>query len=248
MGEDDREQICLVGYEALERDVFHVGVCFQFGEDVFLGTASIMEREHLCHGSVFVGDDHLVSVAEYLGDEKIELNRLLVDHSLPGAYKEEAEGTVPGHWFPRLFEADGVPAACGPPLSGFDHVLEFDEAFERHGDGKLDGAVRKHGYDVFAEESGVHADFDDDTWQGGADFVYACCDERQCVMGVVDVAGAVVQVEHLSGLRDGTEQWIIAAPSFMFLVEPDGGLFGMAFGGNDGSVEVECDPKQVAGA
>ena len=55
----------------------------------------------------------------------------------------------------------------------------------------------------------------------------------------------MVHVEHLVGLSDGAEQWVVAARALLRLVEPHGGAFGMAPGAQHRPVEVErdaCEP------
>ncbi len=66
---------------------------------------------------------------------------------------------------------------------------------------------------------------------------------------VVDVAGAVQEVEHLAGLGDGAEQRdsSCARPS-SFLVVADGRALGVAHGGLDRAVEVEGEAGDAEGA
>ena len=66
-------------------------------------------------------------------------------------------------------------------------------------------------------------------------------------MGVVDVTGTMEQIEDLTGLGDGTEKRIIAAPPFVFFIVAYGGVLGMSFSRNDGAVEIQRNACKAAG-
>ena len=61
---------------------------------------------------------------------------------------------------------------------------------------------------------------------------------NSCAVGVVDVARAVQEIEDLASLGNGTEQRVIAARSFLLLVEAHGGPFRVPRRGLHGAVEV----------
>ena len=68
---------------------------------------------------------------------------------------------------------------------------------------------------------------------------HTALDEGVGAVGVVDVSGPMVHVEHLVGLGDGAEQGVVAACPFLVLVEPHGGAFGMAPGAQHRPVEAQ---------
>jgi len=111
----------------------------------------------------------------------------------------------------------------------------------------VNGTVDEHGDDILTEEGGVHAHLDNDAGERQSHFVNAGCDERLRIMGVVDVAGTVEQIEDLTSLGNGAKERIVAAPAFVFLVESDGGVLRMPFGGEDGAIEVQSDASKGAG-
>lgn len=117
MCEDSGEQVGLVGNEAVEGDVSHICVGFEFCEDTFLRTASVVKVNNLRCGGSLVGENDLMGIAKLLGDEKVELNRLLGLHRLASTNKQEPACKFPGFGFPEFFEECDVRAAGGPTLS-----------------------------------------------------------------------------------------------------------------------------------
>jgi hypothetical protein len=111
----------------------------------------------------------------------------------------------------------------------------------------LNGAVDEHGDDFLTEEGGVHAYFNNDAGKRNADFVNARSDKGLSIMGVVDVAGTMEQIEDLSCLSDGAKERVVATPSFVLFIVADGGVLRMPFGGDDGTVEVQRNTRYVAG-
>ena len=206
-----------------------------------------MKINDLSGAGCFIGEDNLVRKAKLDRNEKVQLDGFLRLHSLFSPDKEETAGTVPGFGFPCFLEERGIAIAGGPTSPRFDLAFEFHEPFEGYGDGELNGAVDEHGDDFFAEEGGVHAYFNNDAGERNADFVNARCDKGQSIMGVVDVAGTMEQIENLSCLSDGAKKRVVATPSFVFFIVADGGVLRMPFGGDDGTVEVQRNTCYVAG-
>lgn len=54
-----REQPDLVGRLPLAGDVIHLGLRLEFGEEVFLGAASVMKDQQLSGGDRLIGHDDL---------------------------------------------------------------------------------------------------------------------------------------------------------------------------------------------
>ena len=57
----------MVGDKSIERDIGHVGVGFQFGEDIFLRTSSIVKFDDLSRAGCLIGEDNLVGKAKLHG-------------------------------------------------------------------------------------------------------------------------------------------------------------------------------------
>lgn len=152
---------------------------------------------------------------------------------------EEAVGVVPGLGFPGDVEEAEVGAGPVPPAPGLDEGLTLGEALEGYGDGKADVGSVEGGDDGVAEEGGIEADLDVNAGKAALDLADTVEDEEDGTVGVVDVAGAVEEVEDLAGLGDGTEEGVIAASTLFLFVEADGGTLGVPPGGTDRAVEVE---------
>ena len=101
--------------------------------------------------------------------------------------------------------------------------------------------------DGLVEECAVDAHLDRCPGQMLAYDAHTALDEGVGAVGVVDVSGAMVHVEHLVGLGDGAEQGVVAACAFHLLVEPDCGAFGVARGAEHRPVEVEGDAREPLG-
>jgi hypothetical protein len=153
-------------------------------------------------------------------------------------------------WFQTLgFQSaskqDPLAVDSVPSFLSLDHSLELSEPLERHADGELGVFPIQGGDDLVAEEGAVHADLDDDPGESLSDRLDTGQDELTSPVGIVDVAGAVEEVEHLAGLGDGAEQGIVAAGPLAFLVVADRGALGPPAGGLDRAVEVQGDAGQA---
>ena len=119
--------------------------------------------------------------------------------------------------------------------------------FERHADRPLD-ALQVHVHQaVLIEERAVDPRLDRRPRQRLADLPHTVGNERRRTVGVMHVAAAVMQVEELAGLGDGAKQRVVAALSFLFFVESDGGPLGVASGAEHAAIEVERDARQLFG-
>jgi len=54
--------------------IVHLCLRLEFGEDTFLGTATIMEGQYLFGRELLVGNDHLEVIAICVGDKQIQLD------------------------------------------------------------------------------------------------------------------------------------------------------------------------------
>ena len=78
MRQHGRENKHLVTGFAVGRDVVHLGLRLQQGENTLLGDAAVVIVQHLSGAEALVGDDHLEVIAVFTGDEQIQLERFLV--------------------------------------------------------------------------------------------------------------------------------------------------------------------------
>ena len=178
------------------------------------------------------------------GLEQVELDGGLV--LAPDMFPDEDEpiARIPRLRLPATLEVV-EPACHGPPSSSaFDHRLERGEALEGHRDGEGDAQGVKSLDDVLVEEGAVDAHLSLCPRQALAHRAYTALDEGVGAVGVVDVSGPMVHVEHLVGLGDGAKQRVVAARALLRLVEPHRGAFGMTPGAQHRPVEVEGDARE----
>ena len=243
VGEQFGQQIGLIAIEGTHRHVIEVAVGLQLGEDSFLGAASLVEGHHSPGSDGLVRHDHLELIPVLVGHEQVQLDRTFLLFLRPGANEHEAEPSVPALGFPGGLEVAGLVVHASPASALLDHSLEFHESLEGDADRELDPLPRQGRDDRIAEEGAVHADFDLRVRQDGPNRLDTGQKERFGPMGIMHVARSKEEIEDLSGLGDRTEQRVIAAGSFLLLVESHGGSFGASLGGEHGTVEVQRDPR-----
>ena len=81
--------------------------------------------------------------------------------------------------------------------------------------------------------------------QNGADFVYTVPDVGLGAVGVMDVAGAMPGIEHLAGLGQGAEQWVVAALTLLLAVEAHCRAICETAGGECRATEIQSDAGQT---
>ena len=101
--------------------------------------------------------------------------------------------------------------------------------------------------DALVEERAVDAYLNLYPGQSLAHGAHTAFDEGVGAVGIMDVSGPMVHVEHLVGLGDGAEQRVVAARALLRLVESHGGAFGMARSAQHRPVEVEGDAREPFG-
>ena len=84
----------------------------------------------------------------------------------------------------------------------------------------------EHTKDTLVVERAIDARFELNTGQLPSQTIKRVSDEVDGAVGVVDVSGAVVHVKKMRGLCDAGKQWVIAAGSFLLLIETDGSTRG----------------------
>ena len=136
MRKHGREDIDLIAGLAARRDVIHLGLGLELGENTFLGTAPIVEAHDLPGGKPFVGDDDLEVIAVFAGVKQIQLDRLLVLSAAAGADKNKAIVLIPVFGFPVCLEKLAPLAQVPPAFSPVHQPLEFGNALEQNADGE----------------------------------------------------------------------------------------------------------------
>ena len=61
----------------------------------------------------------------------------------------------------------------------------------------------------------------------------------------MDIARPMKKIEKLSGLCDGAKQRIVAAGALLVLVEPHRRALGVALGGLNRTIKIQCHPRQL---
>ena len=245
MREHPGEQIGLIARLLAHRDVFHLTVRLQFREDPLLSPPTVVELDDRTCGQCLIGHDDLELVVVYVGHEQVELDGLLVLASDALSHEHATIGLVPALGLPRRLEHAHLAVDPCPLLTVLDHRLQLRPPLEGHRGGEGDPGAMQMVDEGLVVERTVHACLDVGPGQCFTDAVDTVFDECARAVGVMHVAGAVVSVEDLTGLGDGGEQWIVAALTFLLLVESDGGAFGMALGTEHRAVEVERDAREA---
>ena len=236
------EHVQLVADPGLDGYVVHLTMRLELGEDTLLRTAAFVEGNDLARVHSFVGDDDLEFVPVLSGLKQVELNRQLVLALDLFSDEYEAMAGVPRLRLPAGLEVIEPNRHAAPSLSAFDQFLEDGKALERHRDGEFNPQRMQSLGDGFAEECAVDAGLDLGAGKARAHEAHAVVDEGVGPVGVVDVPGTMVDVEDLVGLGDGAKEGVVAACAFLFLVEADGGAFGMTPGAQHRPVVIERHP------
>ena len=240
------EHVQLIPDPRLDRHVAHLAVRLELGKDALLRAPSFVEENDLAWIDSLVGHDNLELVSVLDGLKQIELNGELVLASDVFSDEEEAIASVPRLRLPATLEVFEPARHGSPSLSAFDHLLQFGKALEgdRYGEGDAQGESLD---DDLVEECAVDAHLYLCPRQALAHGAHTVLDEGVGAVGVVDVSGSMVHVEHLVGLGNGAKQGVVAARPFLVLVEPYCRAFGMAPGAQHRAVEVERYARESFG-
>jgi hypothetical protein len=106
-----------------------------------------------------------------------------------------------------------IPLGCArpPQTPCLDACFEIGKALEGNAHGILDARGVEAADDLITEKGAVHAHLDRDPGQGRPHDSDTAEDEVLGPMGVMDVAGTMQHIEHLTRLGDRAEERIIAA-------------------------------------
>lgn len=167
--------------------------------------------------------------------------------SWPLADEEKAVGRAPRLGLPAGLEIAKHAVQLTPSSSALDHPFELKETLEGNREGELDSRSMQSLGDGFVEKRAVDTGLHSDLRQRRMHALQTLPDEGIGPIGVVDIAGSVVNIEHLVGLCDGTKQRVVAARAFLFLVETHRRAFGVASRAQHGTVEVERHSRQPLG-
>lgn len=107
-----------------------------------------------------------------------------------------------------------------PAFAFFDHLFEFGESFEGNRCCEFDFVAAQHRKDVLIEKCGIHARFKDRVFDFGFGLFKTVQHEFGRPIRVVDIAGAMENVEKLAGLCHGAEQRIVTSSAFFALLNP----------------------------
>ncbi len=245
MRHDRCQHVGLVSGERSCRHIIQVPLGLQLGKHAFLGAAAVVEGNDLAGADFLVGHHHLEVVPVFVGDEEVELDRLLVLDPCLAANEDEAEAALPFLRLPALLEERDLPIEAAPDLSLLHHPLELDQTLEGNADGELDAKKLEQADHVVAEEGTIHPDFDDHTRHLLLYQLDTVTNEVQRSSGVMDVSRAMKEVEDLAELGDSAEQRVIAALALLLLVVTNGSAFSFPASADHRPIEVEGDPAQA---
>src|SRR4030066_1802230 len=79
MGQNRSHQIKLIAAETSYRNVIHLALGFHFSKHLFLISPALMKPQHLLHGRLFVRHNYRKLITIFMGNEKIQLDRPLIE-------------------------------------------------------------------------------------------------------------------------------------------------------------------------
>ena len=247
VGQHSREDKYLVTGLTAGWDIVHLGLRLQFCKDTFLGTTAIVIGQQFSGMDTFVGDNHLEVVAVFIRNKQIQLDGLLVLFAVACADKDKALLDTPAFGLSARLKKIAVVIKRMPPSTFFNPTFEFAEALKGHADGKFHTFSIQHADDRIREESAIHPYLQDRAGHNGAKLADTGQNEVLGAVGVMDIAGAVPDIEHLSCLCQCAEQRIVGSLPLLFAVEAYRGSLGETSGGQNRAIEIQSDTSQVQG-
>lgn len=159
VGQHGGEHIDLVAGEFSSRDIIHLSLRFQLGEQALLCATAVVVGQHMSGRYPFVGHDDLEVVAVLVWHEEVQLHGLFVLHPAALTNTDEAVASAPALGLPgRLEEAPAIIESL-PALAIFDQRLQCCKAGKWHADGELHTERLEPADGGIAEEGAVHAHF-----------------------------------------------------------------------------------------
>lgn len=160
-----------------------------------------MEIQNFFHGRCFVRYDHLKLVSIFVGNEQIELDRLLRLLFDLLANEKKTEPAVPSFRLPRGIEIRNHGIETPPASFSPNQILEFCKPLKGDRNGGLNAAALKSADDFVAEEGAVHAHFDDNTRTGFAYVLNAGKNELASAVGIIYVSRTEQYIENHAQLQ-----------------------------------------------
>src|SRR3972149_901386 len=130
MGQHGRQEINLIAVEPPDCDIIHLTVGFEFAEDPFLGTPSVMKAKNLLHPDALVGHHNFELMPVFMRHEQIHLNRSLLLHLAALTDKNKSIPLIPFLWLPPSLKVRQFPVETTPPLTPLDYPLQLGESFK----------------------------------------------------------------------------------------------------------------------
>src|SRR6059036_244056 len=235
-----------VGAIVTGRDDIEGELALEFRDRLLLSTPAADEGVERWQRQRQVGRDGVVLEVPVVGSKEIELEvlRALVLNVFAVDHHPQAE--IPLRDDEPVLEArhaggQGVPV---PSLGG--QLLERQPAPVAHLDGIGAAPGGEQPQHIRLEKRGIHAEFERDAPpQAAADRVDELAEERGGLLGVVHVAGAILDPQDVAGLLDVGEQRVVAAVLPMVRIEAAKGPGDGGAGAHDGAIDIERDPKNV---
>ena len=219
----------------------------EFSKDAFLRSEALVESNDRACAGALIGHDDLEFVAIFGGREQIELYRVFTLVADLFAAEDKAVGRGPRLGFPVGLEKAELAVQLTPSFAAFNHPFELSETLKGNRNGEFDARAVKLLSDGLVEKRAVDTGLCFDPRQRRVHAVQTVADEGIGPIGVVDITGAVVNIENLVCLRNGTKQRVVAARTFLFPIETHRRAFGMASCAQHRSVEVKRHARKLLG-
>ncbi len=240
-----REEKHLICDPLPSRNIAQLALRLEFGEDRLLGSPTVVKGRDAMSLGALVSNDHFEFVAIGMGHEEVQLDRAALTDGGARTYDQEAAGLTPAFWFPRQLKIGDVRVEAMPLTAILDQLFEIDETMKRHGDTELRPQIIEQLHHFLAEEGAVDSHFNAGIRQDTADLSNTGSQEVSGTVRVMDISGAMEDIENLARLSDGTEKGVVAALPFLFRIESDCSAFCPATRAYNRTVEVERHTRQV---
>src|SRR5215469_2551644 len=215
-------------------------LALEFGNGLFLGAATSSEVPQGLRGKGEVGRHRRVFEVTVVGREQIELVILGALMMHPFAVDHHAQLKSPGRRGKPGFEATDIGGDRAPVRLGGDQGFDSGPLTEGDFDRVKAALADEQLEENLLEKGRIHAEFE---WQRtpemNAQFGNQLAHKGLCPLGVVNVAGPVLELENLSGLRQMGEQRIVTEVVAMMRIITASSPRDFGARADDGAVQVD---------
>ena len=219
----------------------------QFSVGSLVTATTVEEEPQVPAVQGLVGDDGGVLVMTVLGVEQVELEVLPCEVVDLLAVEDDAQRPSPGLQVELLLEAVDSGLDTSPSSALLDEPFQADPGIEGNADGVFGPSCFQPGNHVPPKERTVHAEFQPvASAKAPVNLLQQLSQEAEGSLAVMDVAGAVLRANDLSGLRLVGGDRIVAGDLSVMRVEAATRPAHLLPGRDDRTVDVESQSPDSA--